>query len=56
MEQESPDNLLVENEEKMKMVISGYDYDIAMGGVAFTVNSMAGVYFDHFSTEPYDCA
>lgn len=56
MEEETEKNVQPDYEEEMKLVMTATDYDLAMGGVAFTVNSMAGVYFDHFSTDPYDCA
>jgi hypothetical protein len=55
MEEESPTNILKENESKMSLVFEAFDGDFAIGAVGFTSNGMAGVYFDKFSVEPIEC-
>lgn len=55
MEEESEKNLLEDYEGQMTKVLEAYDGDFAQGGFGFTVNAMAGVYFDHFSVKPLKC-
>ena len=55
MELENEDNVKPENEDKIAEIIKGFDGDFGLGGVGFTVNRMAGAYFDGFQVSHLDC-
>ena len=56
MEEESQANIEPGGEQGMTLVIQGFDGDLALGAVGFTVNNMNGAYFDRFHVEGFECS
>lgn len=56
MEEENQKNIQPGGEDDMNLVIQGFDGDLALGAVGFTVNNMNGAYLDRFHVESFDCS